>query len=165
MNPEVVKNITDLVTSGSALIAACAAVYAAWVGIKTFIDSATARLAQTLIEAEKSFKESLPLFAMVEDDHRYQATVVPAINKALADAPLTDEELGLLASVDRAVRFFYIFLVHRRFQKDSNLILTAYLYYWALISNKGKRPRAELRAYIDRFYPGTAWSPNVDAFR
>lgn len=150
-----------VVTAAGTAITAVAAVYAAWVGIKTYRDSVTVRLAQTLLQAETIFKDSLPIYALIEDDRRYEQEIAPVLAKATNGTKLTDDDINRLLSVDRAVRFFYIFLVHKRFQGDSDAILTAYLYYWALLSNQTKR--RELADYIDKFYPGTAWRPRANA--
>jgi hypothetical protein len=156
-------SLTDVVTAIGTLLAALAAVYAAWVGIKAYREGTTARLAQTLIEAEAIFKESLPTFAIIEDDERYANTILPLLTKVKSGAPLSDGDVALLTSIDRAIRFFFIFLVHQRFEGDTNAILKAYLYYWALISDETRR--TDLRHYIDAYYPGTAWSPDVSQFR
>jgi hypothetical protein len=146
---------TDIVTAFGTAVAAAAAVYAAWVGINSYKESITVQLAQTLLQAETMFKESLPVYALIEDMARYRSEVAPVLTKAIANDDLTDQELALVISVDRAVRFFYIFLIHRRFRDDTNRILKAYAYYWSLMSDDGER--RELRIYLDKFYPGTAW--------
>ena len=146
----------DWITAIASIIAALAAAYGVVQGIASYDESLRVRKLAALVELENSFQRTLPFFVRLEDDDVYAAEIRPVVMRSLADEDLEPSQVQLQAELDLAVRFFYIFWVRVGLLQDSAELLRPYSYYLHQI---GGRP--EVRAYVQRFYPGLLTNLNA----
>lgn len=149
------KLAADWGVAVGSILAALAAVYAAFVGLRTYKDSVMTSRARTLLEAEAAFTKVMPTLMLIEDPDRYNEKIAPLINKVFSDPHqrIDDTEFKLLYELDNAIRFFYIFVRYEQFNIKHQGVLRPYHYYWRKMTDDN---HSEFRDYIKRYYE-TLW--------
>ena len=140
---------SDGITAFASVVAALAAVYGVVQGIATYADATRVRKLATLMELENTFQKTLPLFARLENDQLYESEIRPAIQRSLDDQSLDAQQLQIEADLEQAIRFFYILWFRVGLLKDADDLVQVYKYYLIVLSS-----RAEVRTYVDQYYPG-----------
>jgi hypothetical protein len=143
--------------AASTVLAAAAALYGVVLGLSTYRDSVRVQRLSALADLEERFQRVLPVFARLEDDETYQTGLKPLVERALKGQSVGEPHVLVLADLDLAIRFFYVFRVRIQVLGDTSDLMPVYWYYFEQL--KG---RAEVRDYVARYYPALLdwkWDP------
>ncbi len=125
--------------------------------VRTFSTAQRHKAAEVLLEVERGFRDVQQTCDWLTSTDTYEAKYLVPLRKMESTEDLTDAEHSRQAEVDRALRFFYFCSVlNSRLGVDLATLENAYSFYLREFINPEKRP--DLRAYVERWYPGLfAW--------
>ena len=103
---------------------------------------------------EEEFRIVLPTFELIENPGVYEAKIGPLLKLTNDGANLCDEQIKLLADLDRSLRFLFLCSVlNRDLAVESNALMRAYYHYVEIVARTTIEPANDLGKYIKNFYP------------
>ncbi|MEQ9400233.1 MAG: GNAT family protein [Longimicrobiales bacterium] len=123
-----------------------------WIGLSRYRRGLNIKAAELLLEMEQEFRDLHPTLLGLELIRTYRKTYAVTLGRALARAPLTQDDERRLAEVDRTLRFLYLCTVlHSELRVEQSVLARSYYWYSQVVVHPSKRP--ELWAYVSENYP------------
>ena len=109
------------------------------------------RAADLLLKMEEEYRIIVRTCLDFEFLDRYQEILVPVLKKVESGTMRAQEDIAMLASLDRCLRFFFLCTVlNADLKVEETAIARAYYYYVCVLAESGKR--CELQQYIGKYY-------------
>lgn len=137
--------------STAALLTVIALIVGGIVGLRRYRHGLKIKAGELLLQMEQEFREIAPTCLLWETLSSYNTRVKPVLDKNAIDAAMSDQELQLLANLDRCLRFFYLCTVlHTDLKVERAVVARSYYWYASLLLDGQSRP--ELAEYVRIHY-------------
>lgn len=136
---------------GASLLTVIGVIVGGFVGLRRYRHGLKIKAGELLLQMEQEFRAVALTCLRWETLSSYRTQVKPVLDKNAADQAMSDQELQLLADVDRCLRFFYLCTVlHTDLRIERAVVARSYYWYASLLLDADQRP--ELAEYVRVHY-------------